>query len=341
MTSIFRSSVLFTVFAAVLISDVGQVHAQAPPDLTREEDRMSSLSIVGYDPTTGEVGVFMASRAFAWGHYATRARGGIGAFAQMGGSPYHEGPALLRKLEEGSTPLELITWLRSQYDDIGQLNVVTVGGESLSNTGPSSSQWKGHRFGPNYATGGNILAGPAVVAGMGDVFEATEDSGLPLAERLMLAMEAAEAAGGDARGRQGAILRVHRVGAGPGGSEIVVNLNVDDSAHSIQDMRRLWEEWKLTSTYGVGYRPLEQSRGDDVRQLQHYLQVLGYLEAGDHRVFDEEGRPRGVFNDATSAAAVRWKEEHGLDDGRYLVQYMLEDLRRAVEGEAAGEGDPR
>ena len=310
------------------------VEGQVEPvelDLTRDEDLMSSLSIVGYDPETGDLGVCMASKFFAVGPVAAYVRAGVGAIAIMGGGPFNEGERLLDWLEEGLSPAEVLARLRTEhYDDTGQINIVDAQGRSVSTTGPSTSLWKGHRFGRHYAAGGNILAGTHVVDAFADVFEETEGSGLFLAERLLLACERAHAVGGDARGMQGMQLVVYREGAGFRGTDLLVDLRVDDSTNAIDDLRALWEEWKFHHLYGVGFQPIEQTSGADVRVLQRYLAELGYLDGSDGAVFQGNGEPRGVFNDATAEAVEQWKRDQGIQAGPYLVPYMMREIEAQV-----------
>ena len=315
------------VLSSILVAGHTIVGSQAPP---RESDVASSMSIVGVDPETGDVGVCLASKFFAVGPIATFVRADVGAVAVMGGGPFREGERLLDWMAEGLSPSEVLVRLRQQYPDTGQINIVNMRGESVSTTGPNASQWKGHRFGPHYAAAGNILAGAAVVDAFADSFESTHRGRLPLAERLLRALEAADAAGGDARGRQGAALKVYRNGAGFRGTDLLVDLRIDDSPHAVNDLRRLWSEWKFHHLYGVGYQPIVQTQGADVRQLQRHLLTLGYLRADDRSVFNAAGEPGGVFNDATAAAATRWKRDAGFDAGGYLVPSMLRDLENAA-----------
>ena len=149
---------------------------------------------------------------FAVAPIAVHVRADVGAVATMGGSPYKDANEILDWLEEGETPEGVIERLRDRYGDQwggGQINIVDVQGRSISATG-TESMWKGQRYGKNYATSGNILAGPEVVDGFADTFERTEGSGMPLAERLLAALAAADRAGGDARGRMGATLVVKK-----------------------------------------------------------------------------------------------------------------------------------
>ena len=299
------------VAVAILLAVSGASSADAQ-ELQRDDDLMSSMGIVGYDPETGEVGIAMASRFFAVGYVAIHARGGVGAIATMGGAPYKDGPLMLDWLEQGATPEQVLERLRETYDNIGQIALVDAEGRSIATTSETSSEWKGHRWGENYATAGNILAGPQVVDGFAETFEETAGSGLPLAERLMMALEAADAAGGDARGRMAAGLKVYQPGAGFGGTDLYLDVRVDDSPNSISDLRDLYERWKVERLQQYGTRMIQQTNGADVGKLQDWLVQLGYLERSNRQVFDGQGRPMGVFNDATVSAVVAFKEDHEL-----------------------------
>ncbi len=330
-----RRKYMIVALAATLLS---ALPAGAQVDLTREEHLMSSMGIVGYDPDTGEVGVASASRVFAVGYVMTHVRAGVGAIATMGGAPYKDGPLMLDWMEEGATPEEVTARLRERYDNIGQMSIVDVAGRSTAVTNPNSSEWKGHRIGDNYATSGNILAGPEVVDGFADTFEATVGSGLPLAERLLRALEAADQAGGDARGRLGAALQVYKPGAGFGGTDILVDLRVDDSPNAIDDLRYLYERWRVVRAREYGTRMILQTQGADVGRLQTWLLELGYVEADNRGVFDEGGQPRGIFNDATVEAVLRFKQDHQLGSGRSVNRETVVKMIDILQDRARGQG---
>ena len=295
---------------------------------------ISSLSIVGFDPETGEVGVAMASRFFAVAPIAVHVRAGVGAVATMGGSPYKDADEMLDWLEEGVAPREIIDRLHARYGDSwggGQINIVDVQGRSYSATG-TETWWKGSRFGTNYATAGNILAGPEVVDGFADTFEATEGSGLPLAERLLRSLEAADRAGGDARGRMGATLVVKSPGGGVFGIDDYVNLRVDNSRRAIHDLRVLYHRWRSIRAQEPGLRVMEQSRGDDVAWLQEALVELGYATRDDRGLFDADGEPLGVLNDATGRVLSRWKRNHNMGGGPSAGREVFDRMRRELGG---------
>ena len=295
---------------------------------------MSSLSIAGYDPATGEVGIAMASRFFAVAPIAVHVRAGVGAVATMGGSPYADAEEMLDWLEAGISPSGVVERLRERYGDGwggGQINIVDTRGRSIAVTG-TESWWKGGRYGPNYATSGNILAGPEVVDGFADTFEATEGSGMPLAERLLMSLQAADRAGGDARGRMGATLVVKKAGAGVFGIDDVVNLRIDDSRRAIHDLANLYFRWRSIRNEEPGFRVMEQSRGNDVRWLQEALADLGYVTREAPGIFDSNGEATGVMNDATAAALVRYKVDHQLGASPSAGAETFLRMRRELEG---------
>ena len=295
----------------------------------------ASMSIVGFDSATGDVGIALASNFFAVGPIAAHVRAGVGAVATMGGAPHNEGGTLLDWLEQGSTPDQALDLLREKYPEgIGQINIVDAKGRSVSTTSHTQARmWRGHRFGKNYASAGNILVGPQVVDAFAERFEATVSVGLPLAERLLQALESADRAGGDARGRMGATLIVMRKGGGLRGTDYLVNLRVDDSRNAIIELRKLYMRWKDTHAETPGFRVMEMSRGRDVLWLQRSLEALGFLNGSEPTVFDASGEPNGLFEDVTADAVARYKVEHHLgrtpSAGLETVASMRRELARA------------
>lgn len=316
-----------------LIVTASRVGAQSPASQSSAapEPEMSSMSIVGFDPDTGDLGIALASRFFAVAPIAAHVRAGVGAIATMGSSPFKDANEMLDWMAQGATPEQVLERLRQRYDDIGQINIVDAKGHSISTTSEkTSSMWKGSKWGRNYAASGNILAGPEVVDGFAKTFEASDRSGLPLADRLLAALEAADRMGGDARGRMGATLIVKRKGAGYAGTDDLVNLRVDDSSNSINELKNLYHRWKEVRGQQPGFRIMEQSGGDDVRWLQKALLDLGYLEATNRAVFDEKGQPSGRFNDATGAAVDRYKRDHALGAGPSAGLETVNSIKREL-----------
>ena len=205
------------------------------------EPPRGTFSIVALDPQNGDLGVAVQSRYFAVGAVVPWARAGVGAVATQAAGRAAYGPEILELLAGGLEPAEAIE--RALADDerreTRQLGVVDAEGRAAAFTGSECNQWAGHEAGSCYAAQGNILAGEDVVSEMARAFAQTSES---LAERLMAAIEAAQAAGGDRRGQQSAALVVERPGGIPGnreGIDRIVDLRVDDHPEPIRELRRL------------------------------------------------------------------------------------------------------
>ena len=198
-----------------------------------------TFSIVAVDGP--EAGCAVQSKYFAVGSVVPWARAEVGAVATQAAGVAAYGPELLALLEQGLSPEEALE--RALADDpereTRQLGVVAADGRSASHTGSECLAWAGHRTGDGYAVQGNILAGEAVVAEMERAFLETRGS---LAERLVSALEAGQAAGGDSRGQQSAAIVVERAGAAAESRERVdrvCELRVEDHPTPIAELRRL------------------------------------------------------------------------------------------------------
>jgi uncharacterized Ntn-hydrolase superfamily protein len=213
--------------------------------------RKSTFSIVAADLEAGEVGCAVQSKYFSVGSVVPWARAGVGAAATQAAGVAVYGPRALEELDRGATPEEALD--RVLADDSGretrQLGLVTADGRAAAFTGAECLDWAGHRVGAGFAVQGNILAGEAVVDEMARAFEETVG---PLAHRLVAALEAGQAAGGDKRGQQSAAVVVERVGArteSREGIDRVCDLRVEDHAEPIVELRRLigiWTSWDAT-----------------------------------------------------------------------------------------------
>jgi uncharacterized Ntn-hydrolase superfamily protein len=219
----------------------------APPHPT-------TFSIVGSDPEAGEVGVAVASRFFAVGTVVPHATADIGAVATQSYANTTFGPKGLELLAEDLSPEEALATLLATDDDPDrrQVGIVSAAGVSATYTGDGCLAWAGGRSGPGYAAQGNILTGPEVAEAMETTFLATK--GKPLAERLFLALQAGEAAGGDSRGKQSAALLVVREGAGYGGyTDRAVDLRVDDHTDPVAELGRLLELALVNDLWNRGW----------------------------------------------------------------------------------------
>ena len=191
-------------------------------------------SIVARD-ASGSFGVAVASRFFAVGALCPHARSGAGALAtQALVNPLYAPPAL-DALARGDAPAAIVAALTAA--DAGrehrQLHLIDARGNTASHTGSACIEWCGHSGGDGYSVAGNMLAGPDVIGATAAAYAA--GATLPFAERLLEALAAGEAAGGDKRGKQAAALLVYGSESYP-----TLDLRVDDHAEPIGELFRLY-----------------------------------------------------------------------------------------------------
>ncbi len=227
----------------------GSLDAQDRPDLARMPwPPVATFSILGYDPETGEVGGAVQSRVFSVGNGVLWAEAGVGVVATQAWVDVSYGPQGLRLLRQAMTPRDIVERiladdpdpLPERWPEAGrQFSVMDATGNVATHTGPRASEWAGHVIGEFCSAQGNILAGPEVVAEMVRAFEATEGH---LSLRLLAALEAGQAAGGDRRGMQSAAMLIVKEDGGVWlNNDVVLQLQVDDHDQPIAELRRLVE----------------------------------------------------------------------------------------------------
>jgi uncharacterized Ntn-hydrolase superfamily protein len=193
-----------------------------------------TFSIIAHDTVTGQVGIAVASKTLATGARVPSIRTGVGAVASQAKANQLYGPRGLALLAAGASAADTVRLLTAadEDQDIRQLHVMDRQGGFAAHTGAEGLAWCGHLVKESFSVAGNILAGPGVLEAMVAAYEGGE--ALPLAQRLIAAMQAAEAAGGDKRGRQSAALLIH------GDKEwALVNLRVDDHPEPLAELARL------------------------------------------------------------------------------------------------------
>jgi uncharacterized Ntn-hydrolase superfamily protein len=196
-----------------------------------------TYSIVARDPSTGQLGVAVQSHWFSVGPIVPWARAGVGAVATQANVAVAHGPRALELLEAGldadgalARLLDEDRWARTR-----QVAVVDGVGRVAVHTGEGCIPFAGHLAGEGFSCQGNMMASPRVWEAMHDAFAGS--AGQPIGERLMLALEAAEAEGGDVRGRQSAALIVVPAEGAPWRSEL--SLRVEDDPEPLAELRRL------------------------------------------------------------------------------------------------------
>lgn len=201
----------------------------------------ATFSIVAYDSTTQELGVAVQSRAFSVGMAVPWAEAGVGAIATQASTNESFGPKGLTLLRGGKKPAAAVLKTLIAADSGAahrQVGIVDAKGRSAAHTGKDCNAWAGHRTGAGYSIQGNILAGEAVVAEMERAYLTTKGE---LAQRLLAALEAGQAAGGDKRGMQSASLLVVRPSDEfPEYRERYVDLRVEDAKEPIRELIRVF-----------------------------------------------------------------------------------------------------
>lgn len=191
-------------------------------------------SIIARDDETGRVGIIVATRFFAVGARVPHIRTGVGAIATQAFVNQGYGPRGLDMMAAGSSAAATLACLTADDEgrDHRQVHAMDAAGRFAAHTGAACIDWCGHVVDSGVSVAGNMLAGPGVVDATADTFRRRRD--LPLARRLMAAMVAGEAAGGDKRGRQSAALLVHDAEEFP-----IYDLRVDDHADPLAELARL------------------------------------------------------------------------------------------------------
>lgn len=275
--------------------------------------RIATFSIAACDLSAGEWGVAVASKFLAVGAYVPFARAGAGAIATQALANLSYGPSGLDRLAAGASAAEVVAALTAA--DPGreerQLGVVDARGRAATFTGAQCMDWAGGATGPGYAAQGNILAGREVVTAIGLAFETSRGN---LAERLLTALQAGDAAGGDRRGRQGAALRVVRAGGGYGGfNDVVVDLRADEHTRPIDELSRLLGLHRLY----FGVTPAKDKIPLDsalTRELQALARTAGFYE----------GPLDGDLDDKTRAALRALTGTENLEERIDLVRGTID-----------------
>jgi uncharacterized Ntn-hydrolase superfamily protein len=277
------------------------------------ERAISTYSIVACDLEAAQWGVSVQSKFLAVGSVVPWAEPHVGAVATQSYANPRYGPDGLALLRDGLSAEEVVERLTSADDGRAtrQLGIVDARGDGATFTGSECLEWAGGRTGPGYAAQGNILVSGATVDALAEGFEAS--AGLPLAERLLRSLAAAQLAGGDRRGQQSAaLLVVERDGGYAKLSDMLIDLRVDDHEWPIDELERL---------YGIhqqlfGRTPKEEwlAVDDELREeLGARLGRLGY---------------DGELTEALSTWAGTENLEERVEGAERIDPVVLDELRR-------------
>ncbi|NUT56826.1 MAG: DUF1028 domain-containing protein [Thermoleophilia bacterium] len=241
---------------------------------------VSTYSLVACDLERGEWGVATQSKFLAVGSIVPWAEAQVGAVATQSYANPRYGPDGLALLRQGLGAEEVVTRLTDADEgrDERQLGIVDAQGGAATFTGSACHDWAGGRSGHGYAAQGNLLVSGETVDALAETFEASSG---PLAERLLEALAAAQAAGGDKRGQQSAaLIVVKRDGGYAGLSDILVDLRIDDHEAPIEELRRLFDLHQ--QLFGATPRDRWLPVDDELRaEIDGHLERLGHASLAE------------------------------------------------------------
>ena len=282
------------------------------------EPEFHTFSIVAIDPRTGESGVAVTTRNPCVGNAVPWVRPGVGAVATQGGTRIEYGEDVLDLMETGLSAREALD--RVVEADEGrerrQVGAIDMRGGTAQWTGSGQygaearGDWVAERTGATYAVQGNSLVGTEVVDAVAETFEASEGSARHLADRIIEALQAGQALGGDGRHGEAQSAAVLVADPRPGMSRrpdgVTVDINVCEHVEPVAEVRRIYD----TISETLGYRTLRQFAGRDVVQLKLLLHALGYLApAGGEPTTDGPGAD--VYDQETIDAVNRFRADQG------------------------------
>ena len=220
-----------------LIAQVNALHAQ---QVYGQEPFVHTYSIVAIDQETGEMGVAVQSHWFSVGQLVVWGEAGVGVVATQSFVDPNYGPEGLRRMAEGQSPEDALQAMLAADEGaaVRQVAFLNAEGQVAAHTGSSCIAAAGHQIGEDYSVQANLMTDDAVWPAMAEAFEQNKE--LPLAERLIATLEAAQAAGGDIRGKQSAaILIVAPQSSGKVWEDRLIDLRVEDHPTPVAELKRL------------------------------------------------------------------------------------------------------
>lgn len=291
----------------------------------------ATFSLCAVDRASGETGVAVTTRVPFVGRAVPWVRAGVGAVATQAWTIVEYGRQGLDLLEEGLEPAAALERLLAddQGRELRQVGILDAQGRSAAHTGSENGAWAGSRQGEDYTVQGNVLVGREVIDAVADHFESTASSGMPLAERMILALEAGQLQGGDKRwgNFQSAAIRIADPDdPGRGGDHISLAIDVGEHDHPVAEMKRVY----YRTARRLGFRSFSEVKGPDVIELKRMLHALGHWrsdlesfpEAPDFAVDRALSRSDpAAFNqglDAYRKAAQAYSEAWAVYDGEAM-----------------------
>jgi uncharacterized Ntn-hydrolase superfamily protein len=272
---------LMAVVALGGVLSVGaQAQQRAADGVTLNDEGLpqySTFSLCAIDPVTGQSGASVTTRVPFVGRAVPHVRAGVGAVCTQASTVVEYGARGLDLLAKGVEPPAALSQLLAadEQRESRQLALIDMQGRAAAHTGKQNGNWAGSRQGLNYTVQANIMVGPEVVEAVATTFESTAGTGMPLAERMILAMEAGQAKGGDRRwgNLQSAAIKIADPNdPGRGGDHIGLAIEVGEHPEPVAELKRIY----YTTARRLGYRAFSRVEGADVIELKRMLHALGY-----------------------------------------------------------------
>lgn len=289
----------------------------------------STFSLCAVDPAAQQSGAAVTTRVPFVGRAVPHVRAGVGAVCTQASTRVENGREGLDLLAKGVAPADALAQLLAAdpQRESRQVGIIDMQGRTAAHTGSQNGAWAGSRQGLHYTVQANIMVGPEVVEAVAASFEATAGTGMPLAERMILALEAGQAKGGDRRWgllQSAAIKIADPTNPGRGGDNIALAIEVGEHAEPVAEMKRIY----YTTARRLGYRTFSRIEGADVIELKRMLHALGYWRP-TLAAFPANASTRefGVFDDEAIAAVDKFRADRqmayqgnppGLVDARFI-----------------------
>jgi len=257
---------MICVFILGMVDESSTQHVYSDP-------LVHTYSIVARDPETGQMGVAVQSHWFSVGSIVSWAEAGVGAVATQSFVNASFGPRGLKMLKEGKTAKEVLKALidADEGRDVRQLAIIDVHGNVEAHTGKRCIDEAGHIIGENFSVQANMMLKKTVPKAMANAFRNSQG---PLAERMMAAMEAAQAEGGDIRGKQSAaIIVVKGKSSGKVWEDRIIDLRVEDHPEAVQEIKRVLKVYRAYEYMNAGDLALEHN------DVEGALKAYGSAEA--------------------------------------------------------------
>lgn len=237
-----------------------------------------TFSIVARDPVSGDLGIAVQSKFPSVGSLVPWIATDAGVIATQALANLEYGRTGLKLLRSGATAQQVLNILleNDEGKEQRQVGIVDLNGNAVSFTGNECYDWAGGLTREGVACQGNILVGKETIESMLKTYSETDGD---LAEKLMCALVAGQMAGGDSRGQQSANLLVYRINGGyGGGSDVYIDVRVDDHPDATAELRRVFDLYSLTLLEREDPSEITNLSGQVLIRIGEKLINLGYLE---------------------------------------------------------------